>query len=133
MAALQSLLGENGATTSFLSLSVLENERDAPTSAVDRLDLLLEQSIDTTRFLWTFLGFEGPRRYLLLGQNQNEIRATGGFIGVAVEVTLDEGILTNLVYHDSTTVDPQPLSRNPPPPDGLYWSHISHMAEYPSE
>ncbi len=121
MAALQSLLGENGATTSFLSLSVLENERDAPTSAVDRLDLLLEQSIDTTRFLWTFLGFEGPRRYLLLGQNQNEIRATGGFIGVAVEVTLDEGILTNLVYHDSTTVDPQPLSLNPPPPDGLYW------------
>ena len=29
--------------------------------------------------------------------------------------------MTNLVYHDSTTVDPQPLSRNPPPPDGLYW------------
>ncbi len=121
--SLQSLrLGEDeAALASLLPVTIFDEQPGIPVGTVKRLELLLDQVIDATAFLRTFLGFEGPRTYLLLGQNQNEIRATGGFIGVAVEMKLDEGRLVDLIYHDSTTVDPQPYSLNPSPPDGLYW------------
>ena len=92
-------------------------------SSVDRLEILLERAFESTRTIQSFLGFQGPRTYLLLGQNQQEIRATGGFIGVAVQVTLDQGELVDLVYLDSTTVDSMsPLyPLNPLPPEPLYW------------
>lgn len=92
-------------------------------TSVARLEVLLDRVFESTRFLQSFLGFQGPRTYLLLGQNQQEIRATGGFIGVAVQVTLDQGKLAKLEYHDSTTVDPLPprYPNNPLPPEPLYW------------
>lgn len=92
-------------------------------SSVDRLEVLLERAVASTRFLQTFLGLQGPRTYLVLGQNQQEIRATGGFIGVAVQTTLDQGELVDIVYHDSTTVDPLPpeYPLNPQPPPPIKW------------
>jgi hypothetical protein len=92
-------------------------------ASIERLEALLGQTFDTVRFLQYFLGFQGPRTYLVLGQNQREIRATGGFIGVAVQATVDRGDLVNLVYHDSTTVDslPPKYPNNPPAPEPLYW------------
>ena len=82
---------------------------------------MLDEAISATTFLTSFLGYDEPRTYLLIGQNQNEIRATGGFIGVAVQVTLDGGELTELVFHDSTEVDAPPYAENPIPPEGVYW------------
>jgi hypothetical protein len=58
-----------------------------------------------------------------LGQNQQEIRATGGFIGIAAQATMDQSHMTDLIYRDSTTVDPLPpkYPNNPPAPAPLYW------------
>jgi hypothetical protein len=91
--------------------------------SIERLEALLGQTFDSVRFLQYFLGFQGPRTYLLLGQNQQEIRATGGFVGVAVQATLDRGQLTDWVYHDSTSVDSLPWKHpnNPPAPEPIYW------------
>jgi hypothetical protein len=91
--------------------------------SMERLEALLGQTFDSVRFLQYFLGFQGPRTYLLLGQNQQEIRATGGFIGVAVQATLDQGRLADWEYHDSTTVDRLPPKHpdNPAPPEPIYW------------
>ena len=69
----------------------------------------------------SLLGFDGPRTYLLLLQNQNEIRATGGFIGATIEVNLVSGVLGDLVFEDSTRIDIPPLANNPPAPEPLYW------------
>ena len=88
---------------------------------IDRIELLLQQSVDTTNFIRAFLGYEGPKEYLLLRQDENEIRATGGVIGAAVRMVLNEGTLTDLIYHDSLNIDPEPHTLNPSPPDGLYW------------
>ncbi len=60
------------------------------------------------------LGFEGVRHYLILAQNNDELRATGGFIAGVGLVTLDSGKITSLAFHDSYAVDdfskPHPLS-----------------------
>ena len=105
----------------LLPVSLLDTIFQAPTGESSSLKALLEEISDVTRFFSTFLGYDGPRTYLLLGQNQNEIRATGGLIGVVVEATLDKGELATFIYKDSTTIDPLPLIDNPFPPDPLYW------------
>ncbi|MCH8200181.1 MAG: DUF4012 domain-containing protein, partial [Chloroflexi bacterium] len=69
----------------------------------------------------SLLGFDGPRTYLLILQNQNEIRATGGFIGATIEVHIVNGVLGDLVFEDSTSIDLAPLANNPPAPEPLYW------------
>lgn len=88
-----------------------------PPRAAERV----EEARDLARFAWWFLGYAGPRRYLLVAQNQQEIRATGGFIGLVAEVTLEEGVMGPLRVLDSTQVDPDPLATDPPAPHGLYW------------
>ena len=117
----QRISGDGIQAGQLLPTSLLEGTSRASDDSFNRLEMLLEDIQQATDFFISFLGFNGPRTYLLLGQNQNEIRATGGFIGVAVEARLDQGELASLIYHDSTTVDALPLEDNPFPPDALYW------------
>ncbi len=42
------------------------------------------------------LGKSASRRYLVLFQNQNELRATGGFIGSFAEITIDRGEIRDI-------------------------------------
>ncbi|MGQ9502591.1 MAG: DUF4012 domain-containing protein [Anaerolineae bacterium] len=64
------------------------------------------------------LGADGPRRYLILAQNEDELRPTGGFISAAGLVTLERGRITQLEFRDSYEVDD--LSKPyPEPPDPL--------------
>lgn len=50
------------------------------------------------------LGFTEPQTYLLLLQNNHELRATGGFITAVGRVTLDKGRVAELVLEDSYAV-----------------------------
>lgn len=68
--------------------------RDRLPAATARLALLAE--------LPGLLGQDGPRSFLVLGQNTDEIRATGGFIGTAGVVTFDGGRVTRQEYGTST-------------------------------
>jgi hypothetical protein len=51
------------------------------------------------------LGADRPRTYLLLFQNEDELRATGGFISAAGRVTVDAGKIISLTVEDSYAVD----------------------------
>lgn len=51
------------------------------------------------------LGSRYPHRYLILLQNNNEIRATGGFIGSYAIVDVNEGYITNLKIEDVYDID----------------------------
>lgn len=51
------------------------------------------------------LGADQPRTYLILLQNEEELRATGGFISAAGRVTLDAGRIISLTIEDSYAVD----------------------------
>ena len=51
------------------------------------------------------LGADRPRTYLLLFQNEDELRATGGFISAVGRVTIDAGKIISLTVEDSYAVD----------------------------
>jgi hypothetical protein len=51
------------------------------------------------------LGMEGPRTYVILGQNSAELRPTGGFIGSMGVVTIDHGAITSEDYRSSYNFD----------------------------
>ena len=122
VSSLQTLLSVQGIDAeAFLPSIVFGADSDVSISTTQRVEVLLDEAINAADFLYLLLGFDRERTYLLLGQNQNEIRATGGFIGIAVQVTVDKGELTDLVYLDSTKVDREPLTDNPTPPEGLFW------------
>jgi len=66
----------------------------------------------------SLLGITGPRTYLVLAQNSDELRPTGGFISGAGHVRLDNGRVTEIKLGDSYAVDnfEQP---HPEPPSAL--------------
>ncbi|MEZ4710781.1 MAG: DUF4012 domain-containing protein [Caldilineaceae bacterium] len=46
-------------------------------------------------------GMKEPRHYLVLVQNNHELRATGGFFTAVGQVTLDQGAIANMEFSDS--------------------------------
>ena len=63
----------------------------------------------------TLLGFAGPRTYVVLGEDSAELRPTGGFVGSAGLVTLDQGKLTFQEYRSSYDFDGFNVPPLPPP------------------
>jgi hypothetical protein len=85
------------------------------------IDRGLQNIEDGIVALGNLLGYDAPKTYLLLLQDQKEIRATGEFIGIVVEVPIMDGVLGDITVVDSTKVDRNPLINNPPAPEPLYW------------
>ncbi len=52
-----------------------------------------------------FLGVTEPKTYLLIAQNNDELRATGGFISAVGTLTLTGGRLGDLTFEDSYAID----------------------------
>jgi hypothetical protein len=73
--------------------------------ALDRALPLAQAGIEAGLVAPDLLGASGPRTYLLLAQNSDELRPTGGFITGAGRVTIDAGNITELSFLDSYTVD----------------------------
>ena len=75
-----------------------------------------EQSIDMSLPLFSslpnILGSDKPKKYLILFQNSNELRPTGGFIGSYGLLTLERGKIKNLVIDDVYNPDGQIDQRN---------------------
>lgn len=64
------------------------------------------------------LGFDGPRTYLILAQNEDERRPTGGFLTGVGEVRLENGRVVTMTFRDSYAVDDFSLPY-PDPPEPL--------------
>jgi hypothetical protein len=121
MAAFRAFLSSQDILTEATYNMLLASVLGSPSGSSDFASRLLDEIIAFNQFLYSFLGYDAPHTYLLVGQNENEIRATGGLLGVVVQITIDQGVLTEFTYHDSASVDPRPLTNNPPAPPGLYW------------
>ena len=66
------------------------------------------------------MGIDGPKTYLILAQNEDEIRPTGGFLTGAGLLTVAGGDIVDLTFQDGNVIDDW---RNKPyelPPDPLY-------------
>lgn len=66
-------------------------------------------------------GFDEPRTYVIVGMNEAEIRATGGFMGSMGLVTIQDGEIVQSRY-DRVEAFERPLSQpgHPQPPEELY-------------
>jgi hypothetical protein len=64
------------------------------------------------------LGTESPQTYLILAQNMDEIRPTGGYISAAGHLVLDQGKIVEFEMGDSYRVD-QISEAYPYPPDPI--------------
>ena len=64
------------------------------------------------------LGASGERSYLILAQNEDELRATGGFISGAGVLTLLSGEILGLAFEDSYAVDDL-TKPHPSPPEPI--------------
>ena len=66
------------------------------------------------------VGVGSTRRYLVLGQSSDELRATSGFVSSVWLVTFEDGALSDVEYFDSVRVDDwERLDLYPPAPEGL--------------
>lgn len=63
----------------------------------------------------SILGFDWPKKYLLIFQNPSESRATGGFIGSVAILTVDAGRVKSIKLNDVYNIDGQ-LTGNIEPP-----------------
>jgi len=87
-------------------------------TGIETLELFMSELADYGPQLLTMLGHEKPMRYLVLQQNNNEIRPTGGFIGSYLTLELDKGVLKNLQTHDVYDI-PNEAKNIVSPPDEL--------------
>ena len=83
----------------------VESARDAMTARLDTYGPLLDSYLTVSARLPAILGWDGPRRYLVLTQNPAELRPTGGFIGSYGIVTLDRGRLAEHSFRDIALLD----------------------------
>jgi Protein of unknown function (DUF4012)/Sortase domain len=90
-----------------------------------RLPAMAQTLRDTTTLL-DLVGASGERRFLLVSQNPDELRATGGYIGSAGVLTLADGNVRLAEYGTSRAYDTPTTMRamTPAPFDGYlgdYW------------
>jgi len=75
---------------------------------VERLDRYLplaDDGLSGALLLPDLMGVNGRRTYLVLVQNEDELRATGGFISGVAQVTVEGGDLLGVSFDDSYAVD----------------------------
>jgi hypothetical protein len=66
---------------------------------------LAEKGLSLSPILPELLGQNGPRTYLLLAQNEDERRGTGGFIAGAGSISVENGRLSEINMVDAYTID----------------------------
>jgi nucleoside-diphosphate-sugar epimerase len=74
----------------------------------DRLDVikvLISRSLAASQLLPQIIAIDDKKSYLLLLQNNSELRATGGFIGTVARVDFENGKLQKLTVNDVYEVD----------------------------
>lgn len=79
---------------------------------------LISAGVEGMAVLPGLLGMDGPRTYLVLAQNEDELRPTGGFLTGVGEIRVDGGRVVAITFRDSYAVDDFSLPY-PDPPEPL--------------
>ena len=83
----------------------VERARDAMNAKIDKYSPLLDSYLTASERLPAILGWDAPRRYLVLTQNPAELRPTGGYIGSFGIVSFDKGRITERTFQDVYLLD----------------------------
>ena len=87
---------------------------------MDELIPLGQIGLKLAPVLPNLLGAEGPRRYLIMAQNEDELRPSGGFITGAGLLTIDGGRIQEIAFQDANFVNDWNTKPYAPPPTPLY-------------
>ena len=71
----------------------------------ERVPELLQDLAVAGAYLREFLGFNGPRVHLVLAQDEEELRPSGGFLGAVWQLNMDKGRLVSREFASSYDVD----------------------------
>lgn len=91
--------------------AALENEDRYPerlSSLLSRFDEnagLLRDGFKLAQVAPAMLGLDGPKTYLILAQNEDELRPTGGFISGAGLLSVDQGQIVGISFDDTYAID----------------------------
>ncbi len=85
---------------------------------IEEISKILEETSLHFPAILKLLGDRYPHRYLILFQNNNEIRPTGGFIGSYAIMDINDGYIENLETYDVYDLD------------GAYWEIIEPPEEF---
>ncbi len=113
----EAALAQMAAARSQLDLAQLDPRIAGQLERLDRYLPLLQTGSALARLAPALLGADGARTYLLLAQNSDELRPTGGFISGAGLVHIDQGQLGDLDFTDSYTVYNPDVDHPLAPPD----------------
>jgi hypothetical protein len=83
----------------------MQSARQEMVGRIDELSPLIESYLTMSDRLPSILGWDRPRRYLVLTQNPAELRPTGGYIGSYGILTFDRGQPTERTFRDSALLD----------------------------
>jgi hypothetical protein len=115
----QTLIAEAAQARSKVDVAKLSDQLQGYLIKLDRYLPIAQFGLDASHLAVKLLGLDTPKAYLVVAQNNDELRATGGFITAAGRVVLHEGEITEMSFMDSYAVDD--LSRYyPDPPQALY-------------
>jgi hypothetical protein len=101
-------LDRAAAARSRLTLEDLSPEvRDLIVSRLDLMMALMQEGLDVAVEFPRLMGAtgEGPKTYLLLVQNEDELRPTGGFITAAGTLLINDGRISRLTFLNSGDLD----------------------------
>lgn len=76
----------------------------------DQLSQINNVLLDAPDFLASALGISAPRSYLVLSQNNDELRPSGGYISTYGWITIRGGRVDDYSYSATTTTSPNPPS-----------------------
>ncbi|MDQ6795772.1 MAG: DUF4012 domain-containing protein [Chloroflexota bacterium] len=82
--------------------------RDEARDQLGRYQPILEQAAQAVQFVPDFLGWDRPKRYLVLAQNPAELRPTGGYIGQFGLVAFSRGRIVEMTFRDMGTIYTHP-------------------------
>lgn len=83
----------------------IESARDAMVQRIEKVGPILDGYVTVSARLPAILGWDGPRRYLVLTQNPAELRPTGGYIGSYGIIAFDRGRVTERRFQDIFLLD----------------------------
>jgi len=94
----------------------VESVRDAMSARIDTYGPLLDTYVEVSARLPSILGWDGPRRYLVLTQDPAELRPSGGIIGSYGIIAFDRGRITERRFLSVSPLDVKtgyPFARPP--------------------
>jgi hypothetical protein len=83
----------------------VESVRDAMETRIEKYGPLLDEYVQVSARLPAILGWDAPRRYLVLTQDPAELRPSGGFIGSFGILAFDKGRVTERRFQNVVSLD----------------------------